>query len=88
MFLALVLATALQVDGFGECPAFTHLHSKDLSQAYMDEPLNTVIFMDGKCHRDSDDVAIEPKQGPELKRRTPEPEVIDPATLPDGWKAI
>lgn len=40
---------ALRDDGFGVCPAFTHYHAYQAGDA----------ALDGRCHRDNDDRAIE-----------------------------
>lgn len=42
-------APVLRDDGFGVCPAFTHYHAYQTG----------VSALDGRCHRDSDDRAIE-----------------------------
>lgn len=41
--------TPLRDDGYGVCPAFTHYHARDAKEPELD----------GKCHADSDDHAIE-----------------------------
>lgn len=77
VFLALVTPQTRD-DGFGVCPAFTHLHPYRYGFTWWpseDDKYNS-ISLDGLCHRDDDDSPIKERPNLPKPKFKPDPKSI------------